>query len=174
MPAPEQRAAAPLFDRLTDSRPNEPAEKEPARALTIHGLIDSVTAEVSRILNSRSHRRGTEGLDSSTVLDYGVPDFAPVVPTAGDERVRLQQEIARRIAASEPRLRGVEVELHYDKKKPLQLGGVITASVQFGKVSEPVSFDLRTVGTTPVITERAVTEEAAAEARARSAGASVI
>jgi type VI secretion system lysozyme-like protein len=174
MPGPQKRASAPLFDRLTDQRPSEPVEKEPARALTMAGLIESVTAEVARIVNSRSHGRGRADLQSGTVLDYGLPEFAAFVPSSGDDRVRLEREIARRIQAAEPRLSKVEVQLQFDKKRPLQLGGSISARVLFGSVSEPVSFELRTAGTTPVIRETTVSEEARSIARAQSAGASVI
>lgn len=141
-PGREKRAITPLFDRLTDLKRSEPVEKEVARCLTVPELVESVASEVSRILNTRSHAPGGSGLHAGTVLDYGLPDFAPMVPSSGDDRVRLEQKIAAKLRAAEPRLKNIQVTLEYDKKTPLRLTGIITGSVEAGGIIEPVSFEL--------------------------------
>jgi type VI secretion system protein ImpF len=168
----EKRALTPLFDRLTDLKKSEPAEKEVARALTLPDLVDSVAAEVSRIVNTRSHRRGSSGFDIGTVLDFGIPDFAPFVPSSGDDLVRLEESIAAKIRAGEPRLRNVRVSLQYEKKSPVRLVGAITGSVQVGGIIEPVSFDLSSSATRTLTERSARTGEEQVVVRVRSAGSS--
>lgn len=75
-----------------------------------------------------------------TVLGYGLPDFSALAPASSEDRRRLGDAIAQRIAAYEPRLCEVRVTVDPPAGNPTVLAGVIEASLRVGSVYEPVSF----------------------------------
>ena len=77
---------------------------------------------------------------AGTVLDYGVPDLAPLSPANESDQLRLAEMLAQRIAAYEPRLRDVRVVLAPSSESPVALQGRVVASLRVGSVYEPVSF----------------------------------
>ena len=137
----------PLFDRLRDAG-SESAPGAGSRRIYDHqALIESIHKEVSRILNTRAHLRGTlQELAQGTVLDYGLPEFAPVAAASEVELGELASLVARKIAAGEPRLNEVRVILKRDPASPKRVIGVIRASLKIGEVVEPVTFPLQIEG----------------------------
>ena len=63
------------------------------------------------------------GRVAGTVLDYGVPDLAPLSPANESDQLRLAEMLAQRIAAYEPRLRDVRVVLAPSSESPVALQG---------------------------------------------------
>lgn len=99
--------------------------------------------EIARLLNTRCALRGTAGETAEgTVLAYGVPDFSALSPASTEDRARLADAMARRIAAYEPRVSGVEVVLGAVPGNPVGLTGAINLLLRVGSVYEPVTFAL--------------------------------
>jgi type VI secretion system protein ImpF len=131
-----------LFERLAGGDP--PAAREGARPFRVHetsSLRESVRRELSRLLNTRSAAPlGARG--EMSVIDYGVPDFTSLSALSGDDRARLSAAIAQSIAAFEPRLRDVRVEVEGLRSNDRALLLRLDALLVVGEHSEPVSFPL--------------------------------
>jgi type VI secretion system protein ImpF len=133
----------PLFDRLLDDGINVRQPVSPARALDMARLRESVRGDLARLLNTRSHLRGTaKELASGTVLTYGIPDLSPISPSSDDQRGGLAALLVKIISTFEPRLQSVKVYVQEDKADPRALLGVIYGNLVSGKVMEPVYFPL--------------------------------
>ena len=145
----------PLFDRLRDAGLESGVGIGARRVDDRQALIESIYREVSRILNTRTHLRGvSQELAQGTVLDYGLPDFAPVASANELELSTLGDLIARKIAEGEPRLAGVRVALKKDPASPKRVIGVVRASLRIGEVVEPVTFPLQIEGVSgPVLSD---------------------
>lgn len=132
-----------LFERLVDENPHAPAEAQPFRIYGVEALRNSVQRELVSLLNTRCPSIG--GLPDErdrTVIDYGVPDFSHVGPASPTDIGQLAQILERAIAAYEPRLRQVHVEIQHAKNNRWSAVGAITANLVVGSVNEPVSFPL--------------------------------
>jgi type VI secretion system lysozyme-like protein len=106
-------------------------------------LRASVRDELARLLNTRSFPSGAgSDLVQGTVLGYGLPDFSASAPASSEDRQRLGDAIAERIAAYEPRLCEVRVTLDPLAGNPTAVAGVIEASLRVGSVYEPVAFQM--------------------------------
>lgn len=80
--------------------------------LTLEGLHASVERELTRLLATRAPVDGDRlEPDGRTVLTYGIPDFGTLTESSGGNRDRLQRAVAAAIAAYEPRLQGVRVQI---------------------------------------------------------------
>ncbi|WKE64482.1 type VI secretion system baseplate subunit TssE [Gallaecimonas kandeliae] len=112
---------APLFDRLADDSPFQPAERPSAAALVHQALAESVRAELSRLLNTR--RDTIPRRAELTVIDYGVADWTGLSSQRETDRRRFATSIVRAITAFEPRLQSpaVEVELLEPKRWALKI-----------------------------------------------------
>lgn len=105
-------ARALLFDRLVDLHPKADKEERPLRILDREELKKSVRQELGRLLNTRCslslHRLGET---ERSVVNYGIPDFSSLSPHNADDRALIASIIGQTIAAFEPRLREVRVEV---------------------------------------------------------------
>jgi type VI secretion system protein ImpF len=142
-PRPIPGAKAPLFDRLLDDSENVRQPVSPNRALDSTALREAVRGDLARLLNTRSHLRGTvRELAQGTVLDYGIPNITPITAASELERSKLARLIERVISTYEPRLRNIKVLIQEDKADPRKLLGVVYANLVMGNIVEPVYFPL--------------------------------
>lgn len=137
----EVNVGAPLFDRLVDLEPGSRSEARPFRAFDKAGLRESVRRELERLLNTRSslpaERLAGRPL---TVIDYGVPDFVDHTPKNPTDRARIAAVLERTIAAFEPRLREVKVEIGDLRGEDQALWVKVDAQLVCESVREPISF----------------------------------
>lgn len=137
----EVTVAAPLFDRLVDLEPRSRREARPFRALDRRGLRESVRRELERLLNTRSSLPASRLAERElTVIDYGVPDFVDQTPKNPTDRARIAKILERTIAAFEPRLREVRVEIGDLRDEKQALWVKVDALLVVDEVREPISF----------------------------------
>jgi type VI secretion system protein ImpF len=140
-PKPIAGARALLFDRLVDVYPEGHGHEEPLRILNRKQLKASVRRELERLLNTRCsiplHRLGEE---ERSVVNYGIPDFSSLSPQNADDRALIASIVRQTIAAFEPRLRHVRVEVGPAAGAESALWLNINAELVVGVFSEPVSF----------------------------------
>lgn len=132
-----------LFDRLTDETPHVPVEETPFRTLSREALRESLRAELSRLLSTRSptpadvlERR------EPTVLDYGLPDYSGWYTRAPADQLRLAALALRMIRAFEPRLVEPRVRVLPPTDDDHRLRVHVDGAVRVGGVMEPVAFPL--------------------------------
>lgn len=100
--------ATPLFDRLVDT--GEAANVQPL--LDRDGLILSIAAEISLLLNTRCPRpREVMAGRRRTTLDYGISDLSGFQPFDSAAEAALTGELETAIAIFEPRLLSPKVRL---------------------------------------------------------------
>jgi type VI secretion system lysozyme-like protein len=142
-PRPIPGAKAPLFDRLLDDGPDVRQPVSSNRALDAHNLRESVRADLVRLLNTRSNLRGTvRELAQGTVLDYGIPDLAPISAASDHDQSGLARLVEKVVSIYETRLQNVKVVIQPDKSDPRKLLGIVYANLVIGNVVEPVYFPL--------------------------------
>lgn len=140
---PMLRFTPSLFERLLDDQAHVEADPM-SRGLSLDQMKASVARDVESLLNSRvglvEDRVRPFPLSRSSVLTYGLRDFAG----ASFENVTDQDEICaaiqRSIERHEPRLRNVSVALHEGEKRQL-LNFSVNAMLVVDPAVEPVSFD---------------------------------
>jgi type VI secretion system protein ImpF len=133
----------PLFDRLLDDGINVRQPVSPTRSLDMPSLRESVRADLSRLLNTRTNLRGAvKDLASGTVLDYGIPSLSPISPASDDDRRILAELLEKIVAQYEPRLRSVRILVQQDKTDPRALIGVVYGNLVSGNEMENVYFPL--------------------------------
>ena len=109
----------------------------------------SVRRELGRLLNTRCsiplHRLGEE---ERSVINYGIPDFSSLSPHNADDHALIASIVGQTIAAFEPRLRQVRVEVGpaFTAESALSLN--INAELVVGMFAEPVSFPVTLNGKT--------------------------
>lgn len=141
MKAHTPEARAPLFDRLIDRDRWLSRESVPLRTLDRRGLEESVRRELERLFNTRCPVPAPrlEGRER-TVIDYGIPDLSGYSALRTEDCEALARQMRRAIAAYEPRLAEVRVQLEPSVGDALVMTGSITALLRIGSVAEPVSF----------------------------------
>ncbi|HBB94882.1 MAG TPA: type VI secretion system baseplate subunit TssE [Blastocatellia bacterium] len=111
-PKPIVGARALLFDRLVDLHPEIREEERPFRILNRDQLKVSIRRELERLLNTRcSLSLERVGEEDRSVVNYGIPDFSSLSPSNADDHALIASIIRQTIAAFEPRLRQVYVEV---------------------------------------------------------------
>ena len=144
-----------LFERLVDLEPERKEEPQPFRVLSREELWESVRRELGQLLNTRCpvplHLLGEE---ERTVINYGIPDFTSLSPQSGNDRKLIADIITQTVAAFEPRLRNVRVnvEEYEENERTLQVtleADLVTETVieirshpEFGSSLEPVTFPI--------------------------------
>jgi type VI secretion system protein ImpF len=139
MADPRGHGRASLFDRLIDGHPGDTSEQSPLQTLSPEAFIESVRCEVSRLLNTRNSTAWAETGSDRSVLNYGVIDYTAFYPASQANRRRLEQTIQGALAAFEPRLTRVRVQVH----PPDDRGGLrvsIDAMLVAETVRTPISF----------------------------------
>lgn len=140
-PKPIAGARALLFDRLVDVSPDGEGHEDHLRILNAKQLKASVRREVGRLLNTRCslplHGFGEE---ERSVVNYGIPDFSSLSPHNADDRALIASVVGQTIAAFEPRLRHVRVDVGPASGAESALWLIIGAELVIGVFAEPVSF----------------------------------
>jgi type VI secretion system lysozyme-like protein len=140
-PQPIAGARALLFDRLVDVPPELEHQERHLRILDRDHLKASVRRELERLLNTRCsiplHRLGEE---ERSVVNYGIPDFSSLSPHNADDHALIASIMGQTIAAFEPRLRHVRVEVGPASGAESALWLIIIAELVIGAFTEPVSF----------------------------------
>ena len=140
-PKPIAGARALLFDRLVDVPPERETEEHLLRILNRDQLKASVRRELGRLLNTRCsiplHQIGEE---ERSVVNYGIPDFSSLSPHNADDHALIASIVGQTIAAFEPRLRQVRVEVGPASGAESALWLIIIAELVIGVCTEPVSF----------------------------------
>ncbi|MCE1239537.1 MAG: type VI secretion system baseplate subunit TssE [Azonexaceae bacterium] len=130
-----------LFDKLFDEQPMGAAR----RRLSLDQLKDSVARDLEALLNTRSvlDEESLEAypLAGRSVAGFGLIDFAGLSLANIHDRRRICASIESAVAAHEPRLRDVQVELELHRKTVNALYFSINAILVVRPAQEPVSFD---------------------------------
>lgn len=130
-----------LFDKLFDDQPVGAAR----RRLSLEQLKDSVARDLEALLNTRvvldEEVETTYPLTTRSVAGFGLSDFAGLSLANVYDRRRICASIESAIAAHEPRLREVRVDLELHRKTVNALYFSINAVLVVRPAQEPVSFD---------------------------------
>ncbi len=141
-----------LFDRLCDDAPKTPdrPEARPYRTYDKAQLTASVRRELQRLLDTRAPRSLAQMAGRPrTVIDYGVPEVTPYMMNHAGESGALAKFLVDSIAAFEPRLANVRVDLVRAQPSLQRLEVRVDADLAVGRFWEPVSFELATGGGQP-------------------------
>lgn len=135
-----------LFDRLLATDPDAPEGL--IQTCSVEQLRDTVARDLERLLNARSALLSTQadaaflgGRALSSVLCFGVPDFAGRVLASSEDQRFIASSLAKAIEAHEPRLRQVAVEFRQGDASGRTLQFTIRATLVVRPARENVSFD---------------------------------
>lgn len=139
------RIQLPLLDRLIDDAPDTLREAPLTVGDAENALKASVRRDLEALLNSRRRWRSVPARFSelpSSLLAYGISDFASGAFNEAQQRDRLRSEIEQAIRQFEPRLTGIRVTLverndNLDATLRLQ----IEAMLRTEPAPEPISFE---------------------------------
>lgn len=130
-----------LFDKLFDVQPI----KASRRYLSLEQFKDSVARDLESLLNTRtaldSGHIEAFPLAGRSVACFGLDDFTGLSLASVYDRRRICLAIASAIAAHEPRLRDVRVELDLRRNNINALYFSINALLVVRPAQEPVCFD---------------------------------
>ncbi len=143
MPLPSRQhvAAVPLFERLSDRKPEQPREPVPLRTLSYPELVKSVREEISRLLNTRTGLPSHELLERErSVIDYGATDLLWVNPFDPQSMRHLTSLLTQTIEKFEPRLQHPRVTIVQFVQTESRLILNITGTLVMEQLREPVSF----------------------------------
>lgn len=130
-----------FFDKLFDDQPMGAAR----RRLSLEQLKDSVARDLEALLNTRmafdEESVGAFPLVTRSVAGFGLSDFAGLSLANVHHRRQICSSIETAIAAHEPRLREVRVDLELHRKTVNALYFSINAVLVVRPAQEPVSFD---------------------------------
>ena len=108
-----------LFDRLLATDPDAPEGL--IQTCSVEQLRDTVARDLERLLNARSALLSTQADPSalgpqarSSVMCFGVPDFAGRVLASSEDQRFIASSLAKAIEAHEPRLKQVAVDFRQD------------------------------------------------------------
>ena len=138
-------ARALLFERLGGCGPGSPPEPRPFRVHDRDSLRESVTREVSRLLNTRVDPP-VPGPGGRTVLDYGLTDWTHALTLDTLAHAALQVQVRHSLEAFEPRLRAVEVHAEPTTGRERALIIHVHAMLMVEGGEEPFSFPVTVDG----------------------------
>lgn len=125
-----------LFDRLLDD--------SSTKGLTIQELRESVAKDLEELLNSRIAKLDQIDhypLVKKSIMQFGIVDFVGLSTANPLDRAKICQSIAESIAAHEPRLGKVKVEMLQNDNDMGALSLSIQAYLNIHPLYEPVVFD---------------------------------
>ncbi len=133
-----------LLDRLIDDEPGNRGEAPDSRAQSLKELKDSVRRDLEWLLNSR--RPPAEPALSAkelwrSVYCYGLPDTTGLAMSSADDRGRMARMVASAVAAFEPRLMNVTVNMEPASAGSRILHFQIDALLRMEPSPARVSFD---------------------------------
>ena len=128
-----------LFDRLL------PETDQNDRGISLQELRESVASDLEDLLNSRmaklDHLIDQFPLAKQSILQFGIIDFVGLSTANPSDRDKICQSIERSIAAHEPRLKQIKVEMLLDDQNMGALYLSIQAYLNIHPLFEPVIFD---------------------------------
>ncbi|OTG77726.1 type VI secretion protein [Acinetobacter terrae] len=128
-----------LFDRLL------PETEQNYQGISLQQLRESVASDLEDLLNSRMAKLDDLiddfPLAKQSILQFGIIDFVGLSTANPTDRDKICQSIEQSIAAHEPRLRQVKVEMLLDGHNMGALGLSIQAYLNIHPLFEPVIFD---------------------------------
>lgn len=135
-----------LFDRLLAADPDAPEGL--IQTCSVEQLRDTVARDLERLLNARSALLSIHADPSSlgpqarsSVMCFGVPDFAGRVLASSEDQRFIAGSLARAIEAHEPRLKQVAVDFRQDDAPGRALQFTIRATLVVRPARASVSFD---------------------------------
>lgn len=140
---PDQPLVPSVLDRLIDDAPGSQSEPQRDRVQRLADLKQSVRRDLEELLNTRQRLAPPLGLPrvGGSVACYGLPDLGGTAAATGKERDALAARLARLVAAADPRLTRVEVELVGASDLARSLRFQIRAMLRADPAPEPVAFD---------------------------------
>ena len=128
-----------LFDRLL------PETDQNYRGISLQELRKSVASDLEDLLNSRmaklDHLIDQFPLAKQSILQFGIIDFVGLSTANPSDRDKICQSIEQSIAAHEPRLKQIKVEMLLDGQNMGALYLSIQAYLNIYPLFEPVIFD---------------------------------
>ena len=102
-----------LFDRLI-------VEDEYIKGLSIHELRESVAHDLEELLNTRIAKLDLDiddyELSKKSIIQFGIIDFVGLSTANPTDRDTICQSIEQSIAAHEPRLKQIKVDMQVDEQ----------------------------------------------------------
>jgi len=142
-PGPDDRLMLSALDRLLDNNPD--VSTEPIDAPGLDDVLESVRRDLVGLLNTRLSRPDLVDVQSevaTSLMTYGVLDFASISKMHGDQLETARRSVERAIVVFEPRLRNVAVKIARPPEKGSRsLHLSIHALLHVDPISEPVEFD---------------------------------
>jgi type VI secretion system protein ImpF len=139
------RIQLPLLDRLIDDAPDVAHDLPQSVGAAEITLKNSVRRDLEALLNTRRCWRSLpEGYAElrTSLLGYGISDFASGAFNDAEQRDRLRSEIEQAIRQFEPRLTGVRVSLvERDDNLDATLRLQIEAMLRTEPAPEPIAFE---------------------------------
>jgi len=134
-----------LFDKLFDAAPRSPGASV-LRRLSVEELKDTIARDLEALLNTRTVFIAEDFTHlpecDSSVLTYGLNDFANLSIASHLDRAFICKSIQRAIAHHEPRLNKVVVTLEVRRHSTNDLYFGITANLNIdSEQEEAVNFD---------------------------------
>lgn len=128
-----------LFDRLL------PETEKNYQGISLQQLRESVASDLEDLLNSRMAKLNDLiddfPLAKQSILQFGIIDFVGLSTANPTDRDKICQSIEQSIAAHEPRLRQIKVEMLLDGHNIGALCLSIQAYLNIYPLFEPVVFD---------------------------------
>ncbi|NNG77651.1 type VI secretion system baseplate subunit TssE [Acinetobacter sp. ANC 4277] len=128
-----------LFDRLL------PETEQNYQGISLQQLRESVASDLEDLLNSRMAKLDDLiddfPLAKQSILQFGIIDFVGLSTANPTDRDKICQSIEQSIAAHEPRLRQIKVEMLLDGHNMGALCLSIQAYLNIHPLFEPVIFD---------------------------------
>ena len=128
-----------LFDRLL------PETEQNHQGISLQQLRESVASDLEDLLNSRMAKLDDLiddfPLAKQSILQFGIIDFVGLSTANPTDRDKICQSIEQSIAAHEPRLRQIKVEMLLDGHNMGALCISIQAYLNIHPLFEPVIFD---------------------------------
>ena len=128
-----------LFDRLL------PSDAQHTQGLSLQELRESVATDLEDLLNSRMAKLDNciddFPLAQKSILQFGIIDFVGLSTANPTDRDKICQSIQQSIAAHEPRLKQIRVEMLMDGHNMGALCLSIQAYLNIHPLYEPVIFD---------------------------------
>lgn len=135
-----KRSILPLFDRLASELPDQ----DNGMLETMESLEDSISRELHRLFNTRSHLQMAGYLQGNgTVLEYGVPDFSFISGQSNTDLEQLQAVLTLAIRRYEPRLLDAAVQVHPSKDRKGLARVQIAGSARLGTEIRRIDFEMQ-------------------------------
>lgn len=129
---------ATLFERLT-------TKHDSGKGLSIQELRESIAADLEDLLNTRLANIAIEidalTLAKQSIIQFGIIDFVGLSTANPLDRDKICQSIEQSIAAHEPRLGQIKVEMLMDGDNMGALCLSIRAFLNIHPLYEPIIFD---------------------------------